>query len=175
MVQELGREWEGKVKRFDKIPFAAASIGQVHYAQLHSGQRVAVKVQYPGVATSIRSDLKNLRLLVTFNSLLPKGLYLDNTIRVAEKELLWEVDYQREAENITTFRELLTKSQERTKGDHVFAPRKTFFDLPSVVNELSTKCVLTTEYIEGVPLSKLTDYPQDVRDRVGDIFIMSEH
>jgi aarF domain-containing kinase len=60
---------------------AAASIGQVHGAVLRStGQRVAVKVQYPGVANSIDSDLNNLSILLTASRLLPKGLYLDKTI-----------------------------------------------------------------------------------------------
>jgi len=64
METELGEDWRDKFERFDDEPMAAASIGQVHHAVLPSGDHVAVKVQYPGVANSIDSDLDNLQRLV---------------------------------------------------------------------------------------------------------------
>ena len=63
---------------------------------MKDGRAVAVKIQYPGIADSIDSDLNNLSLLLTASRLLPKGLYLDKTIEVARMELGWECDYIRE-------------------------------------------------------------------------------
>jgi predicted unusual protein kinase regulating ubiquinone biosynthesis (AarF/ABC1/UbiB family) len=95
---------------------------------VHDGTRVAVKVQYPGVAASIESDLSYLRTLASMSSLLPKGLYLDNTIKVARRELGWECDYVREAESTETFRGLVdavykSKYHSRYSGLRINVPR----------------------------------------------------
>ena len=60
LASELGKEWRSEVTAFELIPFAAASIGQVHRAVLHDGTEVAMKIQYPGVAKGIESDIDNL-------------------------------------------------------------------------------------------------------------------
>ena len=88
LAADLGADWRNLFDTFDEKPIAAASIGQVHTATLKStGERVAVKVQYPGVADSIDSDLSNLAVLLTASRLLPKGLFLDKTIANARIEL----------------------------------------------------------------------------------------
>lgn len=74
---------------------------------MKNGQQVAVKVQYPGVAKSIDSDLNNLASLLLFSNILPPGLFLDKTIAVAKKELSMETDYENEATNQIKYRELL--------------------------------------------------------------------
>jgi len=74
---------------------------------LKNGQQVAVKVQYPGVAKSIDSDLNNLASLLLFSNILAPGLFLDKTIAVAKKELSMETDYENEATNQIKYRELL--------------------------------------------------------------------
>lgn len=112
-------------------PFAAASIGQVHQAQLHDGRLIAMKIQYPGVAESIESDINNLFSVLKLYNIFPEGLYIlniffanflkkttytdtyfvglfiDNLVEVAKRELSWEVDYKREKECTKKFRELL--------------------------------------------------------------------
>ena len=93
MVGELGDDWRDKFKKFNIRPFAAASIGQVHYAEMHDGSSVAVKVQYPGVAKSIDSDIRNLISLVSMLAILPKGLFLDNIANHMKVELAEECDY----------------------------------------------------------------------------------
>ncbi|KAJ3054817.1 hypothetical protein HK097_000742 [Rhizophlyctis rosea] len=153
LCDELGPDWRSKFATFDLQPIAAASIGQVHRATLLSGLPVAVKIQYPGVASSIDSDLNNLRTLVLFSSILPKGMYLDNTIRVARKELGAECDYKLEAEAMKRFKGLV-------RGD-------THFTVPTVVEELSSGSVLTSEWVEGVTIGKVAEMDQDTRDRVG--------
>lgn len=138
---ELGEDWETKFKSFDKIPIAAASIGQVHTAVLPTGENVVVKIQYPGVKESIDSDLSNILMLMTASSLLPKGLFLDKTIANARKELKWECDYIREAKALQKFEELL-------KDDPVFS-------VPHVYEKLTTPNMLTMTKMEGHEIMKL--------------------
>ncbi|KAJ1031402.1 hypothetical protein NDA13_001796 [Ustilago tritici] len=162
MSQELGgSDWrERHFKEFEDIPFASASIGQVHTAVLRNdfpdpkmaGQKVAVKVQFPGVLESIDSDLSYLRWLVSVSALLPKGLFLENTLRVLGRELKDECDYGREAEMGRRFGAILKDSSE--------------FEVPKVVDSLCTGKVLTTEMMRGRPLSQASRYPQDTRDRI---------
>ncbi|KAH0558542.1 hypothetical protein GP486_004804, partial [Trichoglossum hirsutum] len=151
LTSNLGSDWRDLFSSFDEVPMAAASIGQVHGAILRStGQRVAVKVQYPGVADSIDSDLDNLSILLTASRLLPKGLYLEKTIANARTELAWECDYEREAQCGRRFRELL-------KGDDVFV-------VPEVIGEASGKQVLTMERMDGIGVTKVKNLSQEQKD-----------
>ncbi|KAJ6282010.1 ABC1 family-domain-containing protein [Bipolaris maydis] len=155
LSSNLGENWRDLFESFEDVPIAAASIGQVHKAVLKStGQTVAVKVQYPGVANSIDSDLNNLSLLLTASRLLPKGLYLDKTIANARTELGWECDYTREAECQTRFREFLQDDTD-------------VFTVPKVFTEASGPTVLTAEFMQGVGVTKLKTLTQDQRDWIG--------
>ncbi|TID16168.1 aarf domain-containing kinase [Venturia nashicola] len=155
LEDNLGENWRELFSRFDDIPIAAASIGQVHRAVLAStGQEVAVKVQYPGVAGSIDSDLNNLSVLLTASRLLPKGLYLDKTIANARTELGWECDYIREAECATRFKTLLEDETET-------------FTVPAIIPEASGKTVLTADMLHGVGVTKLKNLNQDTKDWIG--------
>ncbi|KAJ5139292.1 uncharacterized protein N7515_004140 [Penicillium bovifimosum] len=154
LADNLGPDWRDLFTTFDDVPMAAASIGQVHSAVLKStGQPVAVKVQYPGVADSIDSDLNNLSILLTASRLLPRGLYLDKTIANARTELAWECDYIREAEGANRFRELLA-------NDPVFV-------VPEIIPHASGKQVLTMEMLHGIAVTKVTDFTQAQRDWIG--------
>lgn len=153
MKKEFGADWKSKLASFEDKPFAAASIGQVHKGVLHDGRDVALKIQYPGVAKSIDSDINNLMSVLSVWNVLPKGLYVDSVIAVAKHELAWEVDYLREAECSKKFRDLL-------KDDPAFY-------IPEVIDELTTSQVLTTEYAQGLPLDKTFDLDQDTRDWLG--------
>lgn len=152
LVSELGEDWQDKFEQFDDKPFAAASIGQVHKGKLKDGREVAMKIQYPGVATSIESDINNLMTVLKIWDLFPKGVYIDDLMRVTKKELGWEVDYEREAKCSTKFKELLQ--------DH------SMLEVPAVVPELSSRQVLTTEFIEGIPLDRCTELDQETRDQI---------
>ncbi|CAO3654064.1 unnamed protein product [Cunninghamella echinulata] len=154
MEEELGKNWLSHFEHFDPIPIAAASIGQVHAATLLNGKQVVIKIQYPGVAQSIDSDLSNLKALVTFSNLLPKGLYLDNTIKVTKEELSWECDYLREANNAERFGQLLKQD--------------TRYKVPQVIHELCTKRVLVCERLHGQVLSKAVEESQDIRNKLGE-------
>lgn len=155
LTANLGPDWRDLFGEFEEVPLAAASIGQVHRATLKStGAKVAVKIQYPGVADSIDSDLNNLAILLTASRLLPKGLFLDKTIANARTELGWECDYIREAECGLRFQELLADEQD-------------VFVVPKVYSEASGKQVLTMEYMEGVGVTRVQSFTQEQRDWIG--------
>lgn len=137
---------------FEKTAFAAASLGQVHRARLHSGQEVVVKIQYPGIARTIREDVRNLVLFMT-----PARLSRDwdNTKDQLEDlclRLERETDYEQEAAMLGRVRGLFRED------DGIVVPR--------VVSELSTARVLTMERVGGVHLDRLlaANPSQDVRD-----------
>ncbi|XP_030499317.2 protein ABC transporter 1, mitochondrial [Cannabis sativa] len=150
---ELGSQWSSKLKSFDFEPMAAASIGQVHRAVTKDGMDVAMKIQYPGVADSIESDIDNVKLLLDYTNLIPKGLYLDRAIKVAKEELSRECDYVLEATNQKRFRELMSNKQG--------------FYVPMVVDDISSKRVLTTELVRGIPIDKVALLSQETRNYVG--------
>jgi aarF domain-containing kinase len=150
---ELGSNWQSKLTSFDYEPLAAASIGQVHRAVTKDGLEVAMKIQYPGVANSIESDIENVRRLLNYTNLIPKGLFLDRAIKVAKEELAQECDYEIEAVSQKRFRDLLSD----TPG----------FYVPLVVDETSSKKILTTELISGIPIDKVALLDQKTRDYVG--------
>ena len=102
------------------------------------------------------SDLSNLKSLLLFSSLLPKGLYLDKTIEVAQEELAQECDYEREAESLAYFASLLPKTDSGIK-----------VTVPHVYRHLSTKHVLVMEYVLGKPLGSLGDLSQEERNAIG--------
>lgn len=150
MSKELGANWRKKhFASFEDVPFAAASIGQVHNAVTEDLLPVVVKVQYPGVADSIDSDLSNILMLLTALSMLPAGLFLDKTVANARLELKWECDYLREAQSLVRFRELL-------KNDPVF-------EVPRVLQQMSGEHVLTMERMRGVEIVK-GDWDQETRN-----------
>lgn len=155
LESNLGSDWRVHFSSFDEVPMAAASIGQVHGAVLQStGKRVAVKVQYPGVADSINSDLSNLSILLTASRLLPKGLYLEKTIANARTELGWECDYIREAQCARKFKSLLHDEQD-------------VFVVPSIISEASGPQVLTMEMMEGIGVTKIKEFTQEQKNWIG--------
>ncbi|EPS70264.1 hypothetical protein M569_04492, partial [Genlisea aurea] len=150
---EFGSNWSSKLTSFDYEPMAAASIGQVHQAVTRDGLKVAMKIQYPGVADSIESDIDNVKLLLKYTNLIPQKLFLDNAMKVAKEELSRECNYDLEARSQKMFRNLL----ENTEG----------FYVPFVVDDLSSKRVLTTELVPGIPIDKVAMLDQNTRNYVG--------
>ncbi|RYQ86442.1 hypothetical protein Ahy_B10g106113 isoform B [Arachis hypogaea] len=154
---ELGPDWSSKLISFDYEPIAAASIGQVHKAVMKDGMQVAMKIQYPGVANSIESDIENVKLLLNYTNLIPEGLYLDRAIKVAKEELSRECDYNLEAASQKRFRDLLSG----TEGLYV----------PIVFNDLSSKKVLTTELVHGITIDKVALLDQETRNYIGKMLL----
>lgn len=138
------------VTEFDMQPIAAASIGQVHRGRIadENGKQVDVvfKVQYPGVARSIASDLSNLKRLISVANFVPDNFYIDEAIVAAREELTRECDYQLEAANQAQYRSILLQS---SLADE--------FYVPTVYTHASTPTVLVSEYVRGVPIDTVSD------------------
>ena len=147
-----GKGWHSKFKSFDVRPIAAASIGQVHKAVLKSGETLAIKVQYPGIASSIDSDVANVGRLIKLSGLLPAGFELDPYLEEARKQLHDEADYALEARHLNRFWELLD-------GDPAFL-------MPQVFAELSTRTVLSMTFIDSQPIEHVEERSQAERNSV---------
>uniref|UniRef100_A0A1A9WCM4 ABC1 domain-containing protein n=1 Tax=Glossina brevipalpis TaxID=37001 RepID=A0A1A9WCM4_9MUSC len=154
MSTQLGAEWRGLLQKFDEKPFAAASIGQVHRAVLQNHMEVAIKIQYPGVAQSIESDIDNLVGMLKVWDVFPHGFFIDNVVKVAKRELNWEVDYTREAEYTEKFKEMVAVYPE--------------YYVPIVIKQMTTANVLTTELVPGVPLDKCFNLKYEFRKHIGE-------
>lgn len=144
--------WLSAFQKFDVRPIAAASIGQVHRAQLKDGRDLAIKVQYPGIAKSIDSDVANVGVLMRMSGLLPKGFELGPYLDEARKQLHEETDYAREAAQLSRFGDLLADMPQ--------------FVVPSLHSDWSTPDVLAMSYVAGVPVEEAAQQPQQVRDRI---------
>ncbi|MEB3031978.1 ABC1 kinase family protein [[Mycobacterium] nativiensis] len=140
---------------FETNAFAAASIGQVYRAVTHDGRQVAVKVQYPGVRSAVRADLKNLALFLRmWKSRVPAVAARDFLDEITG-ELSRELDYRQEFANQARVAQRF--------ADHPF------IHVPAPVAELSSDSVLTTEYVDGLTAQQVAELPAADRDRVGEI------
>ena len=139
-LDEFGREPEELFASFDRQSFAAASLGQVHRARLKTGEEVAVKIQYPDIARTIRSDMRSLRILLQPMCMSDDWQNLLDKLADIEQMLLIETDYEQEARFAKVIRSLFTSV------DEVVVPR--------VYEQYSTRRVLTTEYLSGVHLNE---------------------
>ncbi|XP_069552541.1 atypical kinase COQ8B, mitochondrial [Brachyistius frenatus] len=152
LEEELGPGWRDNLSSFEDKPFAAASIGQVHHGLLKDGREFAMKIQYPGVAESIHSDINNLMSVLKMSVILPDGLFADSSLEVLQRELEWECDYKREAESAKKFRSML-------EGDE-------YFQVPEVIDELSGRRMLAMDLVQGVPLDRCVDLDQEIRNQI---------
>src|SRR3954471_3037499 len=153
--QDLEEKLSDAFADFEEEPLAAASIGQVYRAELHDGRRVAVKVQYPGVATAVRADLQNLGLLLRAAKRMAPGLDTKSVGGEIRERITEELDYEHEAQAQRAFA--------RAWRDHPFVV------VPDVVTDLSRERVLVTEWVDGVGFEQVKQLPQDERDRFGQI------
>ncbi len=140
---------------FDQEAIAAASIGQVYRATLHDGRDVAVKVQYPGVAAAVRSDMQNLGLIMRVVKRITPGLDVKAMTEEIRLRIDEELDYELEAQN--------QRSLARIFRGHPFIV------VPDVVTRMSRERVIVSEFVEGTGFEQLKGYPQAERDRIGEI------
>ena len=142
-------------EEFEQEALAAASIGQVYRARLHDGRVVAVKVQYPGVAQAVRSDLQNLGLLMRMAKKIAPGMDAKAMTAEMRERLSDELDYEQEAQAQRAFG--------RAWRGHPFVV------VPEVVTSLTRERVLVTEWAEGIGFEEVRQLPQSERDRFGEI------
>jgi len=139
--REYGKGWQQRFEHFDLEPVAAASIGQLHRARKHGGRELALKVQYPGVARSVDSDVDNLATLLRRLEFLPTKLDVPALAAEAKRQLKLETDYESEARHLERYRKFVADMPE------VVVPR--------VDRGLTTRHVLAMDWIEGEPLEGL--------------------
>src|SRR5881227_3923388 len=155
----LEEEWDDPVEElfddFDHEAAAAASIGQVHRATLPDGRRVAVKIQYPGVAKALRADMQNAGMILRLAKALAPGLDAKAAAEELKERVLEELDYEYEAQNQRTF--------SRGYRGHPF------IYVPDVITRLSRNRVLVTEWVDGMGFEEVKELPQDERDRFAEI------
>ena len=141
---ELGDEPERIFLEWNPVPVGAASIGQVHRAVTRDGRVVAVKVQYPGVDRAIKSDLDNAEVLYgLFASFALKNLDVKALVDELRERMADELDYRLEAELQADFAERYR--------DHPF------IKIPQVFPELSTRRVLTSEWVDGMRFAEFVE------------------
>ena len=155
MGQAYGKGWEERFEVFDYEPIAAASIGQVHRVQTRDGRDLALKIQYPGVAKSINSDVDNMALFLRMANVLPVDLDVSGIIAETKRQLRQEADYTIEANYLRDYYELVRDDSR--------------FIVPKVHDDLTTRHILAMDFVEGEPLETLGEegVSQALRDRVG--------
>lgn len=153
--REYGRGWEGRFAAFDFEPLAAASIGQVHAATAADGRELALKIQYPGVARSIESDVDNLASVLRMARILPVEVDVSGLVAEAKRQLRREADYLHEAECLRRYRALVADEPAVC--------------VPAVHDDFTTRRVLAMDRLEGRPIEDLRgpDASQQERDELG--------
>src|ERR1700720_677128 len=141
VTEELGAPPEQAFARWDPQPIAAASIGQVHRAVTRDGRAVAVKVQYPGIAETIAADLRNVALLRRLLRVAAPAQDVDALLNELRDRIGEELDYRREAAN----QHLMAAYYDGHPTIHI----------PGVIDELSTRRVLTSELSGGVRFAEV--------------------
>lgn len=144
---ELGADPDTLFASFERWPVASASIGQVHIARLHSGEKVAVKVQYPDIDQIVRTDLKTLRRIFRIVSFFVAYQGLEDVYREIRSMILEELDFRAEAENGTRI-----AVNFEGRADVCF---------PRVVAALSTERILTTHFEDGTKVSNVAGLTRD--------------
>ena len=153
--EELGERLKDVFEDFDEEPIAAASIGQVYRATLTDGRRVAVKVQYPGVAAAVRADMQNLGLILRLAKRIAPGMDPKAIGEEIRSRIQEELDYELEAQNQRTLARIF-------RGHP-------FIVIPDVITSLSRERVMVSEYVHGTGFEELKTYPEEDRDRIGEI------
>jgi predicted unusual protein kinase regulating ubiquinone biosynthesis (AarF/ABC1/UbiB family) len=153
--EEFGRSVDEVFASFEDEPVASASIGQVHKAMLHTGEVVAVKVQYPGVDEAVRSDLKNISALTKLSVAIAPNLDPKEVANEVRDRVLEELDYRREAANQTKFAELFDGHP--------------FIVVPKVYPEYCHTRVITQGFVVGTSLLEAYGYPQADKDHLAEL------
>jgi len=153
--RELGMPLERAFARFDAQPLASASIGQVHRAQLPTGEEVVVKIQYPGVAQAIAGDLANVGVLYRMMAMFYPGVEPGPIVDELRARIGEELDYRIEAKNQRAFYDLYENHP--------------FVRIPRVFESHSSSSVLTSEYVAGRRYVDICELPDAERQRYGEI------
>ena len=152
--QEFDQPVEELFAEFEDVAIAAASIGQVHRARLHTGEEVAVKVQYPGVDAAVRADMKNISALTKMALAIAPNIDPKEIAAEVKDRVLEELDYRREATNQAHFHQLF-------EGHPKIV-------IPKVYMDHCRTRVITQEFINGAPFLEAFDRSEEERGEIGE-------
>ena len=144
MKAELGENWLTNFKDFDKQASAAASLGQVHFAESNEGEKLACKLQYPDMGSAVQADLKQLKLIFSLYEKYDSAISTEAIHEELSDRLKEELDYSHEIRNLKLYRHMLSNQSEIT--------------LPEPVEDLSTSRLLTMTRVHGI---KIMDFIND--------------
>jgi predicted unusual protein kinase regulating ubiquinone biosynthesis (AarF/ABC1/UbiB family) len=142
MSSELGPDWQKKFQSFEREAARAASLGQVHRAVGLDGRLLACKLQYPDMGSAVEADLNQLRLAMALYERYDRAITTDEIHAEIADRLREELDYEREAAHMRLYRRMLAEERD--------------IAVPEPIAALSTKRLLTMNWLEGTPLIEAT-------------------
>lgn len=154
MKAELGPDWQSKFKEFEHQACAAASLGQVHKAQDLAGNHLACKLQYPDMGSAVQADLGQLKFVLSVYEKSGGPLSTNELYKEVSERLYEELDYELEAKHMKLF-ELMLKGLP-------------FAHIPQVDHDLSTKRLLSMNWLEGRRMMDMVDEPENIRNKVAE-------
>ena len=152
MKSELGLNWEKKFKKFENEPFAAASLGQVHKALNMEGQNIACKLQYPDMESIVEADINQLKLVFKIYRQIDSSIDTSNILKELSYRVREELDYEREKKNLLLYSKIFENHNE--------------VKVPKVFDSLSTKKLLSMEWLKGKKLMVFKDSPSRIRNKI---------
>lgn len=152
MMAELGANWRARFAHFDLQPAAAASLGQVHRATHTDGGLLAVKLQYPDMASAVEADLRQLSLVFAIHRRMDPAIDTTEILTEIGERVREELDYRREARHAALYRRMLADTPS--------------IRVPEVRDDLSTGRLLTLGWLEGDKLLEHAQAPLAVRNRL---------
>ena len=152
MIAELGSDWRARFAEFDLHPTAAASLGQVHRASTSDGQRLAVKLQYPDMASAVEADLQQLGVLFALHRQFDSAVDTREIAKEIAERIREELDYRREAKHAALYQNILADEP--------------MVRVPAIRPELSTTRLLAMEWLDGKPLLSFKSSDAETRNRL---------
>ncbi len=152
MIGELGSDWQGRFKSFEREAARAASLGQVHRAVALDGTELACKLQYPEMGSAVEADLRQLRLAMGLYERYDRAVSMADIHAEIAARLREELDYEREAAHMRLYRDIL-------KDEPGVA-------VPAPYPELSSKRLLTMTWLDGAPILDIADAPPELRNEI---------
>ena len=152
MMSELGVDWEQRFESFEKNPAAAASLGQVHRAVTLEGRRVACKLQYPDMQSAVEADIKQLQVLFAMHRQMDRAIDTREIMAEIGERVREELDYEHEAANGRLYAAMLAD--------------KPTVRVPAIHPDLSTKRLLTLDWLDGAKILTFKDASEDARNHI---------
>ncbi|HEY2186882.1 MAG TPA: AarF/ABC1/UbiB kinase family protein, partial [Xanthobacteraceae bacterium] len=153
MAAELGPNWQTRFRRFEHQPAAAASLGQVHRANAHDGCELACKLQYPDMESAVEADLRQLAVIFAIHRRMDPVIDTTEIFKEIGARIREELDYRREARHAALYQNMLSGVAD--------------IRVPRVWPELSTRRLLTLDWLEGDRLLAHKGDALEIRNRLG--------